>query len=66
MRIMEHKKLLYLDADLDHRLRALATRRRERVSVIVRDALRVGLAVIEGRTLAEIAAEATPETPKAE
>jgi predicted transcriptional regulator len=43
MRIMEHTKLLYLDQDLDARLRALATRRHERVSVIIRDLLREGL-----------------------
>lgn len=54
MGIMEHKKLLYLDADLDARLRALAARRHEKVSVIVRDLLRESLDRVE---------RATPMTP---
>lgn len=50
MRIMEYTKLLYLDQDLDARLRALATRRHESISVIIRDLLREGLQRVEQAT----------------
>lgn len=47
MRIMQHRKLLYLDADLDQRLRALAARRHEGVNATIRDLLRSSLDRIE-------------------
>ena len=68
MRIMEHKKLLYLDADLDTRLRELAAKRHESVSANIRTVLRVGLAVIEGKLGAEIVEiylHGEPPTPEA-
>jgi predicted transcriptional regulator len=47
MRIMATKKLLYLDQDLDERLRKLAAERHESVSAMIRMALRAGLSAIE-------------------
>jgi plasmid stability protein len=60
MRIMERKKLLYLDDELDAGLRRLAQRRHESVSATIRMGLRIGLAVLEGKPLplAEITAPA--------
>lgn len=43
MRIMVKTKLLYLDSELDAYLRALATRRHESISVVIRDLLRDGV-----------------------
>ena len=53
MHIMDRKKLLYLDQDLDDRLRALALCRHESVSVIIRDLLRAALDQAEQPTKTE-------------
>jgi plasmid stability protein len=60
MRIMERKKLLYLDDELDAGLRRLAQRRHESVSATIRMVLRVGMAVLEGKPIAGIMALETP------
>ena len=60
---MEHKKLLYLDDELDVRLRKQAAKNHESVSAMIRIALRVGLTVLEGKPLDEIVAAYEPPTP---